>query len=117
MDYSNYSFIILLVVFGVVMYFMIIRPQKKREKKQQELRSSIEVGDEVTTIGGIVGRVVNVKDDTFVLETAGDRSRMRFRRWAIQEVSKLSLEGDTDAAEKKEKKDTSSQEGSNIKPE
>ncbi len=107
MDPSNYSFIIMLVVFGVIMYFLIIRPQKKREKKQQELRNSIDVGDEVTTIGGIVGRVVSVKEDTFVIETAGDRSRMRFRRWAIQEVSKLSLEGEGEAiAEKKDKKDT-----------
>ena len=102
---GNYSFIIMLVVFGVIMYFMIIRPQKKREKQQQELRSSIEVGDEVTTIGGIVGRVVSIKEDTFVLETAGDRSRMRFRRWAIQEVSKLSLEGEGDSSDKKDKKD------------
>ncbi len=106
MDPTNYSFIIMLVVFGVIMYFMIIRPQKKREKKQQELRNSIDVGDEVTTIGGIVGRVVSVKEDTFVIETAGDRSRMRFRRWAIQEVSKLTLEGEAETTDKKDKKDS-----------
>ncbi len=103
---EQFGMIGMLLLFGALMYFMIIRPQKKREKKQQELRNSIEVGDEVTTIGGIIGRVVSVKEDTFVLETAGDRSRMRFRRWAIQEVSKLNLEGDGDTAQDSGKKDS-----------
>ncbi len=105
---EQYGMIIMLVLFGVLMYFMIIRPQKKREKTQQELRNSIEVGDEVTTIGGIVGRVVSVKEDTFVLETAGDRSRMRFRRFAINEVVKLRLDSGSDATtQDSEKKDSS----------
>ncbi len=86
------SMLILLAVMLVALYFFMIRPQRKKEKQATELRNSIEIGDEVTTIGGIVGRVVNVKEDTFVLETAGERSRMRFKRWAIQEVGKLSME-------------------------
>lgn len=77
---------------GVAFYFISIRPQRKREKKQTELRNSIEVGDEITTIGGIIGRVVSVKEDTMVLETAGERSRIRFKRWAIQDVAKLTLD-------------------------
>jgi preprotein translocase subunit YajC len=100
---SNVYLIVMLVLMGVLMYFLMWRPQKKKEKKAQELRNSIEIGDEVTTIGGIVGRVVSIKEDTFVLETAGDRSKMRFRRWAIQEVGKLSLEGEADASKTSEK--------------
>lgn len=73
----------------VLMYFMIIRPQKKKEKKTEEMRSSIEIGDTVTTIGGIVGLVVAIKEDTIVLETGTDRSKIRFKRWAISEVNKL----------------------------
>ncbi|MBR2504206.1 MAG: preprotein translocase subunit YajC [Oscillospiraceae bacterium] len=73
----------------VLMYFMIIRPQKKKDKKMEEMRSSIEIGDTVTTIGGIVGLVVAIKEDTIVLETGTDRSKIRFKRWAISEVNKL----------------------------
>lgn len=90
---GGYSMFILIGAMLLAMYFLMWRPQKKREKKAQDLRSSIEIGDEVTTIGGIVGRVVSIKEDSFVLETAGERSRMRFKRWAIQEVGKLQLEG------------------------
>lgn len=86
------SLIVMVVVMGLAVYFLMIRPQKKKEKKATELRNSIDVGDEVTTIGGIVGRVVSIKEDTFVIETAGERSRMRFKRWAIQEVGKLGME-------------------------
>lgn len=98
---GNYGMIIMLVLMGVAMYFLMYRPQKKKEKQQADLRNSIEIGDEITTIGGIVGRVVSIKEDTFVLETAGDRSRMRFKRWAIQDVGKLSLDSEGgDVAEK-----------------
>lgn len=95
---GNFSFIIMIAVMGLALYFLMYRPQKKKEKQATELRNSIEVGDEITTIGGIVGRVVSIKEDTFVIETAGDRSRMRFRRWAIQDVAKLSLESDAEPA-------------------
>ena len=73
---------ILLVV--VVMYFILIRPQRKREKETQKMRNSIQVGDEVTTSGGIVGRVVSLREDTVVIETGSDRSKIRIKRWAIQ---------------------------------
>ena len=89
---GGYGTLILLAVMFGALYFFMIRPQRRKEKQATELRNSIEIGDEVTTIGGIVGRVVNIKEDTFVLETAGERSRMRFKRWAIQEVGKLSME-------------------------
>lgn len=87
------SLLIFVPLIGI-MYFLMIRPQKKKEKQAQELRNSIEIGDEVTTIGGIIGRVVSIKEDTFVIETAGERTRMRFKRWAVQDVGKLSLESE-----------------------
>ncbi len=71
----------------VLLYFFMIRPQKKKEKQAADMRNSIEVGDGITTIGGIVGRVASIKEDTFVLETGSDRVKMRFKRWAIQDDS------------------------------
>lgn len=68
----------------VVFYFVLIRPQRKKDKEIQRMRNSIQVGDEVTTAGGIVGLVVNIKEDTVVIETGGDRSKIRIKRWAIQ---------------------------------
>ena len=68
----------------VAMYFLMIRPQKKKQKEEQNMRDSIQIGDEITTIGGIMGRVVSVKDDSIVLETGADRIKLRFQRWAIQ---------------------------------
>lgn len=77
------SFAPLILIF-VVMYFLMIRPQRKREKQTQEMRSKIEVGDEIVTAGGIVGRVVSIREDSVVLETGSDRSKIRIMRWAIQ---------------------------------
>ena len=68
----------------VLMYFLMIRPQKKRQKEEQNMRDSIQIGDEITTIGGIMGRVVTVKDDSIVIETGADRTKLRFQKWAIQ---------------------------------
>ena len=67
----------------VLLYFMIYRPQKKQEKKDAAMRSSLEIGDQVTTIGGVIGRVVAIKDDTFVLETGADRVRIEITKWAV----------------------------------
>lgn len=81
---SQWGGIIMIVVMAVAMYFLMIRPQKKKQKEEQEMRDSIQIGDEVTTIGGIIGRVVTVKEDSIVIETGADRVKMRFQRWAIQ---------------------------------
>ena len=67
-----------------VMYFVMIRPQKKRQKEEQEMRNAVEIGDEITTIGGICGRVVTVKENHLIIETGADRNRMQITRWAIQ---------------------------------
>ena len=76
--------LLLLVLIFVVFYFLLIRPQKKRDKEIQKMRSALEVGDEITTAGGIIGRVVSLKDDTLVIETGSDRSKIRIARWAVQ---------------------------------
>ncbi|MEF9853032.1 MAG: preprotein translocase subunit YajC [Hydrogenoanaerobacterium sp.] len=74
-----------MVLIFVVFYFILIRPQKKRDKETAAMRSNIEVGDEVITIGGVVGIVVSLKDDTLVIETGSDKSKIRFLRSAIQQ--------------------------------
>ena len=83
----------LLVTFLPFMYIILYLPQKKQDKKDAAMRASIEVGDTVITIGGVVGRVaaINDKDDTFVLETTSDRVKIRFRRSAISSVEKLDM--------------------------
>lgn len=90
--YSTLTMLLPMAIVLVMMYFVLYRPQKKQQKKDAEMRNSIEIGDEVTTIGGVVGRVVAIKEDTFVLETGNDRVKIRFRRSAIGAVEKLSME-------------------------
>ena len=75
-------FLPLVLVFAV-MYFVMIRPENKRKKEAEQVRSSLKNGDMVTTIGGIVGKVVDVKEDKFVLETSADRVRIEFAKWAL----------------------------------
>ena len=109
---GSFSMIIMMVVFVVAMYFMMIRPQKKKQQEEQKLRDSVQIGDEITTIGGINGRVVTVTEDSIVLETGADRTKMKIMRWAIQtnntaneraESEKAAFEA-AKAAEKEEKK-------------
>lgn len=79
--YMVFSIALLLVVF----YFFMIRPQKKKEKEAKQLRDNLQIGDEVTTIGGITGIVVRKTEDTVVIETGGDRNKIRVKLWAISE--------------------------------
>ncbi len=78
-----WSTVIMFVLVIVFFYFLIIRPQKTQEKKEKAMRDSLEVGDEVITNGGIVGIVFSIKDDTVVIETGSDRSKIRVMKWAI----------------------------------
>ena len=73
-----------LVVLIVVFYFVLIRPQRKRDKQERDMRNSISVGDEISTIGGFIGRVVSIKDDTLVIESSSDRTKLKIYRWAIR---------------------------------
>lgn len=79
------SLLITVVPFVLIFYFMILRPQKKKEKEAKQLRDNLQIGDEVTTIGGITGIVVRKTEDTVVIETGGDRSKIRVKLWAISE--------------------------------
>ena len=89
---SYISLFFTLALMLVLLYFMIYRPQKKQEKKDAAMRAALEIGDQVVTIGGIVGRVVAIKDDTFVLETGSDRVKIRFAKSAISSVEKLNMD-------------------------
>ena len=82
---TNFSWIFMIGLL-VLMYFIMIRPQQKKQKEEQKMRNNLRVGDELTTIGGIKGRVVSIKDDTIILETGNDRTKIQFDKWAIQTV-------------------------------
>lgn len=84
------SWVIILIyvaLFGVL-YFVLIRPNSKKKKQEQEMRNNIGIGDDITTIGGIVGRIVAIKEDedAFIIETGSDRVKMKFKKWAISSV-------------------------------
>ena len=89
---SYISLFFTLALMLVLLYFMIYRPQKKQEKKAAAMRAALEIGDQVTTIGGVIGRVVAIKDDNFVLETGSDRVKIRFTKSAISSVEKLNMD-------------------------
>ena len=78
---ANFAPIVILIV---LFYFLLIRPQRKRDKAEREMRNSIEVGDEISTIGGFIGRVVSIKDDVLVIESSNDRTKLKIYRWAIR---------------------------------
>ena len=77
------STIIMLLLMVGVFYFMLIRPENKRKKEAEQMRSALKTGDKITTIGGITGTVVSVKDDKFVIETGADQVRIEFAKWAL----------------------------------
>lgn len=78
--------ILILVVMFVALYFFMIRPQKKQEKQQNDMRNNLQVGDEITTIGGIIGKVVSIKEETVTIETSHDRTKIRILRSAVRNV-------------------------------
>ena len=77
------STVIMLVLMVGVFYFMLIRPENKRKKEAEAMRGAVKTGDKITTIGGIIGTVVNVKEDKIVIETSADQVRMELAKWAI----------------------------------
>ena len=94
----------MIVAMLAIMYFMLIRPENKKKKAAEEMRNSLKVGDQITTIGGIVGTICAVKDKTIVMETGADRVRIEFTKWAISSKGTQSTE-DAPVAEKEDKKD------------
>ena len=85
-----------LILMFVAMYFLMIRPQKKRQKEEQKMRENVRVGDEITTIGGIRGRIVNIKEDEFVIETGNDRNKLVIKKWAMQSCDTVHDAADDD---------------------
>ena len=83
---SGWVTIVMLVVMFAFFYFFMIRPQKKQEKETAEMRNNLVVGDEITTIGGIIGKIVSIKDETLVLETSRDGTKIRILKSAVRNV-------------------------------
>lgn len=82
MDSGMYSIVLLVLMFALL-YFFMIRPENKRKKQAQAMRDSLTVGDEITTIGGIIGTICAVKEDSIVIETGADRVRVEFAKWSV----------------------------------
>ena len=81
-----------LILMFVLMYFLMIRPESKRKKKAEEMRNNLSLGDEITTIGGLTGKIVQVTEDTVTFETGEDRVRIQTKKWAIQTTAKREAE-------------------------
>jgi preprotein translocase subunit YajC len=92
----------MIVVMIAIFYFLMIRPENKRKKQAEEMRNSLKKGDQITTIGGIVGRIVSVSEKTIVIETSDDRVRMELAKWA---VSTNNSQQPAEKADKKAKKE------------
>lgn len=87
-SFMNIGIIVFYVAIFAALYFFLIRPNSKKKKEEAQMRNSLEIGDEITTIGGIVGRVVAIKDDedAIVIETGSDRVKIKFKKWCISTV-------------------------------
>ena len=85
---NNYSQILgtflPIILMVVIFYFFLVRPQRKRDKAERDMGNSIQVGDEISTIGGFIGKVVSLKEDTLVIQTSADRTKLKLYRWAIR---------------------------------
>ena len=98
--------IVMIVAMVAIFYFFIIRPEGKKKKAVNEMRESLKVGDEITTIGGVVGTICALKEETIVMETGADRVRIEFTRWAISSKGKQAEEN-TEAPMERELKENS----------
>ena len=100
--------VIMIVLMVAIFYFLLIRPENKKKKAVTEMRNSLKVGDEITTIGGVVGTICAIKEETIVMETGADRVRIEFTKWAIStkgtQTSQDATPETTNQKEKKEKK-------------
>ena len=99
------SMIVMMLAVLAIMYFLMIRPENKKKKAAAKMRSELAVGDEITTIGGVVGTICQVKEDTIIIETSADRVRMEFTKWAISTKGTQSTENaPADTKDSKDKK-------------
>lgn len=83
------TMLIMMVAMIAIFYFLMIRPENKKKKKMEEMRNSLAVGEEIVTIGGIIGKVVQVTEDTITFETGEDRVRLQVKKWAISTTAKM----------------------------
>ena len=93
---NSMSMILMIAIYAAIfaaLYFFLIRPNSKRKKEEAQMRNSLEIGDEITTIGGIMGRVVAIKDDedAIIIETGSDRVKMKFKKWCISTVDTVTV--------------------------
>ncbi len=95
------SLILMLIAMIAIFYFLMIRPENKKKKKTEEMRNSLSLGDEITTIGGITGKIVQVTEDTVTFETGEDRVRIQVKKWAISTTAKMEA---AEAESKRKKK-------------
>ena len=86
----------MLLLMGGVLYFMMIRPQRKKDKQTKSMLAALKVGDRITTIGGIHGTVSSIKDDTLTVDVGKDKVKLVFARWAIRNVEDVSIENDSE---------------------
>ena len=96
------SMIFMLVLMFAVFYFMIIRPENKKKKKTEDMRNSLSLGDEITTIGGMTGKLVQITEDTVTFETGEDRVRIQIKKWGISTTAKMEA-AEAEAKTKKKK--------------
>ncbi len=86
---SMTTMLIMMVFMIAIFYFLMIRPENKKKKKMEEMRNSLTIGEEIVTIGGIIGKVVQVTEDTITFETSEDRVRIQTKKWAISTTAKM----------------------------
>ena len=109
--------IIMLVLFIAIFYFMILRPENKKKKDAEALRNSLHRGDKITTIGGIMGKIIDIKDDKIVIETGEDQVRMELQKWAVMTNNTAEKEKSKRAAEAKEAAQKAKEEKARAKAE
>ena len=89
---SSMPMLLMVVIMFAVFYFFVLRPESKKKKKTEEMRNSLALGDEIITIGGMIGKIVQITEDTITFETGEDRVRIQIKKWAISTTAKMEAE-------------------------
>jgi len=99
---GGFSMLLMIIIMFAVFYFFVIRPENKKKKKTEEMRNSLSLGDEIITIGGMIGKIVQITDDTITFETGEDRVRIQIKKWGISTTAKMEA-AEAEARNKKKK--------------